>query len=99
MLRDARFCAVPIRVPFPRGYDAVGLCSILNTIDAIPLSVKASSFWFSKFSAGNPTINPMVLVRLPLIDDRRFALRKSHPGEQHRHPKNYKDCSRHSRLL
>jgi hypothetical protein len=61
-------------------YDAIGLCPVFHLVDVFLLLVQPVCFSLVQLPTCNPLIDPLFLIRLPLINHRRFCLGKGYPS-------------------
>jgi len=57
-------------------HDAIGLCPVFHLVDVFLLLIQPVCFSLVQLPTRNPLIDPLFLIRLPLIDDRRIRLGK-----------------------
>jgi len=60
-------------------HDAIGLCPAFHLVDVFLLLIQPVCFSLVQLPTRNPLIDPLFLIRLPLIDDRRIRLGKHQP--------------------
>ena len=89
LTRDMARCAILSIIdssPLSLGDRPIGLGSIFHLVNVFLLFVQSIGFTLIQLTAGNPLINPLLLIPLPLIDDRRLRLGKGHPAHaKHQH--------------
>jgi hypothetical protein len=68
---------------FPFRHHAIGLCPVFHLVDAFLLIVQPADFSLVQLPALNSLIDPLFLIRLPLIDHGCFGLGKGHPNHQY----------------
>lgn len=66
----------------PFRHDTIGLCPVFHLVHLFLLLVQPVCFSLVQLPARSPPIDPLILIRLPLIDHRRFCLGKDHFGHQ-----------------
>ena len=79
LTRDMARCAVLGAInpgPFAFRHDPIGLRLIFHLIDMFLLLVQAIRFPLVQLTAGNPLIDPLFLIGLPLVNDWGFSLSK-----------------------
>jgi hypothetical protein len=87
MARRAMLCrANPGSLSFR--HNAIGLCPVFHLVDAFLLPVQPVCFSLVQLPALNPLIDPLLLIGLPFIDDRRIRLRVSYAAHQDGHHRN-----------
>ena len=64
-------------------HDTVGLCLFFHLVDLSLLCVQPVCFSFIQLPTRNPLIDPLFLIRLPLIDPGCFVLGKGHAAHQY----------------
>jgi hypothetical protein len=79
MVRGTILCRTdPGSFPFRHG--TIGHCPVFHLVHMFLLPVQPVRFSLVQLPARNPLINPLILIRLPLIDHGYIGLGKSHPG-------------------
>ena len=91
MARGAILCCANLG-SLPFRHDTIGLCPIFHLVHVFLPLVQPVCFSLVQLPVRSPLIDPLILLRLPLIDHRRFCLGKDHSGHQHGHRT---DCEQH----
>jgi hypothetical protein len=71
--------------PFPFRHDTIGHCPVFYLIHMFLLPIQPVRFSLVQLPTRNPLINPLILIRLALIDHRHFCLGKGHSTHHQRH--------------
>jgi len=59
-------------------HDAIGLCPVFHLVDVFLLFTQPVCFSLVQLPTRNPLIDPLFLIRLPLVDHRRLCLGKDY---------------------
>jgi hypothetical protein len=71
--------------PFPFRHHTIGHCPVFHLVHMFLLPVQPVRFSLVQLPARNPLINPLILIRLALINHRRFYLGKDYSTHHQRH--------------
>lgn len=71
--------------PFSFRHNTIGHCPVFHLVHMFLLPVQPVPFSLIQLPARNPLIDPLILIRLALINHRRFCLGKDHSTHYQRH--------------
>ena len=71
--------------PLPFRHHIIGQCPVFHLVHIFPLPPQPLRFLLIQLPARNPLINPLILIRLALINHRRFCLGKDYSTHHQRH--------------
>jgi hypothetical protein len=84
--------------PFPFRHYIIGHCPVFHLVQIFPLPAQPLRFSLVQLPARNPLINPLILIRLALINHKRFCLGKDYSTHHQRHRTDREQYLLHYRL-